>query len=232
MLFRSELGQPYGGFPKELQDIILKGESPITGRPNDHIPAIDFDAEFAKFQLDFPFNEGFLEYLSYKMYPKVYEEFYKTRDLYGDMSKLPTQAFFYGLKPDEEIMINIDEGKDILVKLLFVSEPDEQGLCTVSFDLNGQNRRIKVKNEQVKVSKPQHQKIGKTGDVGTPLQGRLARIMVKSGEVVKANAPLFIIEAMKMESIVSASSAGKILNVVLSEGSLVEQDDLVLTMET
>lgn len=226
--FKGELGQPVGGFPVALQQIILKGETPQTGRPNDYIPAIDFDQEFSVFAKTFPNNAGFLEYLSFKMYPKVYEEFYNTSELYGDMSKLPTQAFFYGLRPDEEIMINIEEGKDILVKLLFVSDPDEQGLCTVSFDLNGQNRRIKVKNNKVLVTKPQNQKVSKTGDVGTPLQGRLARIMVKVGEEIKANAPLFIIEAMKMESIVSAPTAGKIMHIALPEGTLVEQDDLVV----
>lgn len=225
---KGELGQPYGGFPKELQEIVLKGEQPLTGRPNDHLQPIDFEADFKRFQQQFEHQEGFLEYLSWKMYPKVYEEFYQSREQFGDVSKIPTPAFFYGLKSGEEIMINIDEGKDILVKLLFVSEADEQGFCTVSFELNGQTRRIRVKNNKVQVTKPQHQKASKPGDIGAPLQGRLSRILVKPGQEVKKNAPLFVIEAMKMESIVSAPNSGKVQNISLSEGTVVEQDDLVL----
>jgi pyruvate carboxylase len=229
--FKGELGQPYGGFPTELQDLILKGEKPMVGRPNDHIAAIDFDADFNVFQEKFDHNEGFLEYLSYKMYPKVYEEFYEAREKYGKVSAIPTQAFFFGLKPNEEIMIKIEEGKDILVRLLFVSEPDEQGLRTVSFDLNGQTRRIKVKDSTVKVQKIQHAKVNKPSDVGAPLQGRLTRILVKVGDKVVKNQPLFVIEAMKMESIVAASQDGKVLNIALAEGTVVEQDDLVVSME-
>lgn len=229
--FKGELGQPYGGFPQELQKIILKGEAPITGRPNDHIKPIDFDADFKVFAAQFPQNEGFLEYLSYKMYPKVYEEFYIAREQYGDVSKLPSLSFFYGLKPDEEIMVRIDEGKDILVKLLFVSESDEQGFCTVTFDLNGQARRIRVKNNNVKVTKPQYAKAAKAGDVGAPLQGRLTKILVKIGDEVKKNQPLFVIEAMKMESIVAAPAEGKVMSITLQEGTVVEQDDLVVSLE-
>lgn len=228
---RGGLGQPHGGFPQKLQSIVLKGEIPLTGRPNDHLLPIDFEQDFTVFQAKFEHNQGFLEYLSWKMYPKVYEEFYQAREAFGDVSKLPTPAFFYGLKPDEEIMVRIDEGKDILVKLLYVGEPDEQGLCTVTFDLNGQARRIRVKNNTVLVSKPQHQKVGAAGDVGAPLQGRLTRILVKTGDEVKKNQPLFVIEAMKMESIVASTQAGKVLRITLSEGTVVEQDDLVLVVE-
>jgi pyruvate carboxylase len=229
--FKGGLGQPYGGFPKQLQEIILKGEKPIEGRPNDNIAPIEFEADFNIFTDKFPESAGLLDYLSFKMYPKVYEDFYKSQQLYGDISKLATPAFLFGLKQDEEIMINIDEGKDILVKLLFVSEPDELGICTVSFDLNGQQRRLRIKNNKVKVLKQSHAKAGAKGDIGAPLQGKLSRVMVKVGDEVKKNAPLYVIEAMKMESIVSAPYDGKISRVLLSEGTVVEQEDLVLSIE-
>ncbi|MES2795241.1 MAG: pyruvate carboxylase [Bacteroidota bacterium] len=229
--FKGGLGQPYGGFPKQLQEIILKGEKPLEGRPNDSIPPIEFEADFKIFTEKYPESAGFLDYLSFKMYPKVYEDFYNSQLLYGDISKLATPAFLFGLKQDEEIMINIDEGKDILVKLLFVSEPDELGICTVSFDLNGQTRRLRIKNNKVKVTKPQHAKASSKGDIGAPLQGKLSRIMVKEGDEVKKNAPLYVIEAMKMESIVSAPYEGTISRVLLSEGTVVEQEDLVLSVE-
>lgn len=230
--FKGGLGQPYQGFPKQLQEIVLKGEAPLEGRPNDSLKPIDFEKDFAEFKAKFPEAvDGFYDYLSYKMYPKVYEDFYKNQQLYGDLSSVPTPAFFYGLKQDEEIMITIEEGKTIIVKYLYMSEPDESGLRNVTFELNGQARRIKVLDKTIKIERPQHAKASKKGDIGAPLQGRLSRILVKPGDEVKKNAPLYVIEAMKMESIVSAPFEGIIGNVVLNEGTVVEQEDLVLTLE-
>ncbi|MFM1912862.1 MAG: hypothetical protein RIR51_700, partial [Bacteroidota bacterium] len=118
-----------------------------------------------------------------------------------------------------------------IVKFLYASEPDESGLRNIAFELNGQQRRIKVLDKKIKVEKPSHIKAKGKGDIGAPLQGRLSRILVKPGEEVKKNSPLYIIEAMKMESIVSAPFDGIIGNVLLSEGTVVEQDDLVLNLE-
>ena len=230
--FKGGLGQPYQGFPKQLQEIILKGETAYEGRPNDNLAPIDFDKDFAAFVAKFPDNEGgFLDYLSYKMYPKVYEDYYKNQALYGDLTAMPTPAFFYGLKQDEEIMITIEPGKTIIVKYLYMSDPDESGLRNITFELNGQARRLKILDKNIKVERAQHAKAKAKGDIGAPLQGRLSRILVKPGEEVKKNAPLYVIEAMKMESIVSAPFEGIIGNVVLNEGTVVEQEDLVLTLE-
>jgi pyruvate carboxylase len=230
--FKGGLGQPYQGFPKQLQEIILKGETAYEGRPNDNLAPIDFDKDYAAFVAKFPDNEGgFLDYLSYKMYPKVYEDYYKNQALYGDLSAMPTPAFFYGLKQDEEIMITIEPGKTIIVKYLYMSDPDESGLRNITFELNGQARRLKILDKNIKVERAQHAKAKAKGDIGAPLQGRLSRILVKPGEEVKKNAPLYVIEAMKMESIVSAPFEGIIGNVVLNEGTVVEQEDLVLTLE-
>ena len=229
-LMKGILGQPYGGFPENIQKAVLKGELPITGRPNEHLAPIDFDADFTKFQEAFPRNDGFLDYLSYQMYPKVYEDYYKAVDLYGDVSIIPTPAFFYGLKPNEEILVSIAEGKNILVRLLFMSEADASGMRTITFELNGQSRQVQVRDKAQKVVKAQNQKVSKPTDIGSPLQGRLTRILVKVGEEVKKNQPLFVIEAMKMESIVAAQQPGTIRQVLLKENTTVEQDDCVLEM--
>ena len=231
--FRGDLGQPYGGFPEALQRIVLKGEAPITGRPNEHLKPIDFDADFQVFLAKFPQADGFLDYLSWQMYPKVYEDYYKGIAQFGDVSIIPTPAFFYGLKPGEEILIGIDEGKNILVRLQFVSEPDALGMRTITFDLNGQGRQVKVRDKASRVERVANAKVGKSGeaamgDVGSPLQGRLTKIMVKPGDVVTKNQPLFVIEAMKMESIVAAPVPGTVKQVLLKEGAVVEQDDWVV----
>ncbi|MFD2570129.1 pyruvate carboxylase [Spirosoma soli] len=228
--FKGELGQPVGGFPQDIQQAVLKGEEPITGRPNEHLKPIDFDQDFTSFKEKYPNNDGFVDYLSYQMYPKVYEEYYKANDQYGDVSVIPTPAFFYGLKENEEILINIEEGKNILVRLLFMSEPDEYGMRTITFELNGQSRQVQVRDKASKVEKAINPKVSKDGDVGAPLQGRLTRILVKEGDAVKKNQPLFVIEAMKMESIVAAQKEGKVAKIVLQEGTVVEQDDCVVEL--
>ncbi len=228
--FKGELGQPVGGFPADVQRVVLKGEEPITGRPNEHLAPIDFDADFDTFKAKFPLNDGFLDYLSYQMYPKVYEEYYRANEQYGDVSIIPTPAFFYGLKENEEILVRIAEGKNILVRLLFMSEADDQAMRTITFELNGQSRQVKVRDKASKVERAQNQKVGKAGDVGAPLQGRLTRILIKPGDVVKKNQPLFVIEAMKMESIVAATTEGTVKQVILKEGAVVEQDDWVVEL--
>jgi len=232
-LMKGLLGQSPGGFPADIQRVVLKGEEPLTGRPNEHLAPINFDEDFEKFRQQYPQNEGFTDYLSYQMYPKVYDEYYKAREEFGEVSIIPTPAFLYGLKENEEILIEIAEGKNILVRLLFKSEPDELGQRTITFELNGQSRQVKVRDKSLKVDKVQNSKVSKEGakaghEVGTPLQGRLTRILVKPGDIVKKNQPLFIIEAMKMESIVAAPAPGTVKQVLLRENTTVEQDDWVI----
>jgi pyruvate carboxylase len=229
-LMKGILGQPVGGFPEEVQRVVLKGEKPITVRPNEYIEPIDFDADFKAFQEKYPNSDGFLDYLSHRMYAKVYDEYYNANQQYGDVSIIPTPAFFYGLKENEEILIAIEEGKNILVRLLFKSEPDEFGVRTITFELNGQSRQVRVRDKASKVEKAINAKVSKASDVGAPLQGRLTRILVKVGDAVKKNQPLFVIEAMKMESIVAAPREGQITQILLKEGTVVEQDDWVVEL--
>ena len=232
-LMKGMLGQSPGGFPENIQRVVLKGEAPLTGRPNEHLASINFDEDFEKFRVQYPQSEGFTDYLSYQMYPKVYDEYYKAREEFGEVSIIPTPAFLYGLKENEEILIEIAEGKNILVRLLFKSEADDMGMRTITFELNGQSRQVKVRDKSLKVDKLQNAKVSKDAakagqEIGTPLQGRLTRILVKPGDMVKKNQPLFVIEAMKMESIVAAPVAGTVKQVLLRENTTVEQDDWVV----
>ena len=230
-LFRGDLGQPVGGFPKKLQKIILKGEKAFTDRPNKHLEPIDFHLEFEQFQQKFPENTTFLDFLSYQLYPKVFEEYYIYKQVYGEVWYLPTLSFFYGLKQDEETLVEIANGKSIIIKMLFVSEPDPDGMRTVSFELNGQTRRIKVRDHSFKATRPVHRKAQGDHEIGAPLQGRIAKIHVSKGENVMENDLLFVIEAMKMETSVTAVAAGKVKSIHLEAGTIVEQDDLVVEMQ-
>lgn len=227
--FRGDLGQPYGGFPKELQILVLKGEKPFSDRPNAHLKPIDFQNDFQFFQKQFP-EANFLDFISYCFYPKVFQEYYDRREKYGDVWSIPTLPFFYGLKPNEEILIEIAIGKNIIVKFLYAGKPNEDGITTVAFELNGQTRRIGVKDNSVKVEKEVHEKVKADGQVGAPLQGKLSSILVKEGEEVNKNTPLFIIEAMKMESTVTAPRKGMVSRIALQENTMVEQDDLIVEL--
>ncbi|WP_143310835.1 pyruvate carboxylase [Chitinophaga vietnamensis] len=229
--FRGDLGIPHGGFPKDLQRIVLKGEAPLKGKPNDHLPPVDFDADFAAFQLKYP-HATFLDYLSYQMFPKVFDEYYHHAMTFGNVEAIPTPAFFYGLKPGEEILITLSKGKTIIVKLVYILPADESGMRTVVFELNGYARRVQIRDRAVTNLKPLNRKVEDPGkEIGAPLQGKLSRLMIRPGDQVKANMPLFIIEAMKMETTVTATRNAIVKAVHLKEGSMVQQDDLVVEME-
>lgn len=229
-LFRGDLGQPEGGFPKDLQKIILKDEQPYTDRPNAHLAPIDFDAELIEFKAEFGKYVTETDLLSYKLYPKVFRNYYEHQEEFGDVKNIPTLAFFYGLKPNEEIMVEIANGKKVIVQYLNMTEPNSSGQRVVFFKLNGQSRSIVVKDESIKVTKAAHTKATKDNEVGSPLQGNLSKILVKAGDTVEANQPLFIIEAMKMESTITSPMAGTVTKVYLGERTLVEQDDLVIEL--
>jgi pyruvate carboxylase len=230
-LFRGELGQPVGGFPEKLSKIILKGEKPFTDKPNKHLEPIDFKKEMEAFKKKFDGHEDEADLLAYLLYPKVYEDFYKHQQKFGEVGYIPTLAFFYGMKNGEEILVEISEGKTIIIKLLYISEPNEEGLRTVSFELNGQTRRIKIKDNSAKVDKVTNQKISSDNEIGAPLQGKLASVKVKAGDEVTENTALFVIEAMKMESSITAPRAGVVKEVHLKSGDMVQQDDLVVSLE-
>ncbi len=230
-LFIGNLGQVEGGFPSKLSKLILKNEKPFSGRPNDHLEPVDFDKEFSDFQEKFGNCSSILDFLSYMMYPKVYEDFYKHQDEYGNVSAIPTTAFFYGLKQRDEVTVKLGQGKVILIRLLYVSQPDAAGIRTVTFDLNGQTRSITIRDESVVSTQKVNRKAIEENEIGTPILGRLSAIMVKEGQTVEKDAPLFVIEAMKMESTITAPFAGTIKKIHLEVGEILEQGDLVIEFE-
>ncbi|ANE52922.1 pyruvate carboxylase [Flavisolibacter tropicus] len=232
-MFKGDIGQPVGGFDPTLQKIVLKDIKPYTDRPNEHLKPIDMDAEFERFQHRFGDDVTYTDLLSYMLYPKVFEEYYQKRKEYGDVWHIPTLNFFYGLKDDEETLIEIDKGKSILVRLLTCSEPDEDGKRKVFMRLNGQTRIIEIKDQSLKVVVQENEKAdpGNRKHIGSPLQGKLSQLLIKEGEEVRANQPLFIIEAMKMETTITATEKGVVNRVVLQPGKMVKADDLVLEIQ-
>ncbi len=235
--FRGDLGQPPGGFPKQLQKLVLKDKKPYTNRPNAHLKPVDFDKEFEEFKLKF--NEKDLgrpidiaDFLSYKMYPKVFEDTFKKWTEFGFVSRIPTKNFFYGMEQNEETIIDFAPGKSIIVRLLTVGSAKENGMCTVFFKVNGQTRNIEVLDRSLNIKKEENLKVeaGNPKQIGAPLQGMLSKIFVKKGQTVKKNEPLFVIEAMKMETTITASSDVEVKNISLKEGVRVSADDLVVVL--
>lgn len=235
--FKGDLGQPVGGFPEKIQKIILKGEKPYTDRPNAHLEPVDFEKEFKEFQKIFSDDMDrvleFTDFLSYKLYPKVFTDTYNHHLKYGSVFNLPTKNFFYGMEPGEEIVVELDRGKTLLITLVSVGITDDDGMATVFFKVNGQTRNIQVRNEDVKVVNVAHQKADKSDEkqIGAPLQGSLTDILVKKGDKVKKNQPLFIIEAMKMETTVTANAEGEVGKIQLKPGIMVYADDLVVELK-
>lgn len=230
-LFKGDLGQMPGGFPQELSKIILKGQKPYTDKPNAHLKPVDFEKEFKAFQKEFDIYCDELDFLSYQLYPKVFKDFYQHWLKYGAVWHLPTKAFFFGLKQNEECFVEIGKGKHIIIKMLYIAEPEDTGMRKVYFELNGQTRVIDVRDQNLKAAKPTNRKVDGEHQVGAPLQGRIAEVKVKVGDKVKENQPLFVIEAMKMETTVSSPESGIVKAVYLTGGSMVEQDDLVVELE-
>jgi pyruvate carboxylase len=236
--FKGDLGQPVGGFPKDLQKLILKDEKPYTDRPNAHIEPLDIDAAYKDFKKIFendlsrPIN--FTDFLSYKLYPKVFTDTYNQHLKYDSLINLPTKNFFYGMERGEEITVELDKGKTLLISLDSIGKPNDNGMVTVYFKVNGQGRYVQIKDESIKVSTIENIKVdkGNATEIGAPLQGMLSTILVRKGEKVSKNQPLFIIEAMKMETTITAIANGTIKKIQLKEGIMVNTEDLVIRLDS
>ncbi|MCB0697911.1 MAG: pyruvate carboxylase subunit B, partial [Chitinophagaceae bacterium] len=231
--FMGVLGQPEGGMPKDLQKIILKDKVPFTDRPNKHLEPVDFEKELAEFKTQFGDDLELCDFLSYKLYPKVYENYLKFYREYGDVSVVPTPLFLYGMKMGQDATIEIVKGKTLLIRLLSIGDVNDAGKRTVFFKLNGQTRNIEVADRSVKVERVENRKAEKDNDnhISAPLQGMLSKILVKKGDKAKKNQPLFVIEAMKMETVITASKDCTISTIELTEGTLVNTNDLVVMID-
>ncbi|MCB0321426.1 MAG: biotin/lipoyl-binding protein, partial [Bdellovibrionales bacterium] len=227
---RGDLGQPPKGFPIQFQKSVLKEEVPISGRPNDHLTPCDLEEEFLVHQERFPLKPRFVDYLSSKLYPKVFEEFVAHLSQFGDVSSIPTPAFFFGMTPGQEVRVEISQGKKLIVEFEYVTEPDGDGMRMAYFRLNGETRGVQVFDETLGVTRRTHRKVTSANEVGAPLQGKLSSLYVKVGDHVQKGDPLFVIEAMKMETSVDAPFCGSVLELPITSGTLVETNDLIVAL--
>jgi len=230
-LFSGKLGQMEGGFPPELASMVLKGKKPMSGPPGEALDPMDFEADFAAFKEEFDDSLTELDFLSYEMYPEVFRGYYEHQKEFGDVHYLPTRAFFYGLGQGDEIVVKLQRGKTIVIRYIYRSHTDENGFCRVTFDLNGQARSVQIRDETVVPRTVAHRKALERTEIGSPLMGRLASVLVDVGDVVEKDTPVFVIEAMKMETTITAPFASTIKAVHLQAGELVGQGDLIIELE-
>ncbi|HKJ03985.1 MAG TPA: pyruvate carboxylase [Geopsychrobacteraceae bacterium] len=230
--FKGMIGQPYGGFPEKLQKIILKDEQPLTCRPGELLEPVDFAAK--KDQLEKQLGQQVTErdVLSAVLYPGVLEEFLRHRQKYSDTSFLPTPVFFYGLDVGDEVSIDIQAGKTLIVKLNAIGRVHENGTRNIYFELNGEPRQVTVADLAVETegssvkADPDDSR-----QIGAPMPGKIFKLLVAVGDEVKKGDTLLSTEAMKMETNIKAKKGGVVKEVLFAEGAQVGQDDLLVLLE-
>jgi pyruvate carboxylase len=229
--FEGRLGPPPGGFPEPLRKRVLRGRPGIEGRPGASLPPVDFARarqDLAK-QIGRPVSDD-RELVSYLLYPRVFPELVAHQNRYSDTSVLPTPVFFHGMEPGEEVSIDIERGKTLIVKFLTVGEAHADGTRTVFFELNGQPREAIVLDRSLgktgrekRLAEP-----GNPAHVGAPMPGLVVRVLARPEDQVKPGQKLFGLEAMKMETTVYADREGTVAEVLVTPGTQVEAGELLL----
>lgn len=231
-MMRGDLGQPPGGWPHALQKKVLKDEAPIVVRPGALLPPADLVALRAEAEKKCGRQLSEEEFASCLMYPKVFSEFVTLSRRYGPVSVLPTPTFFYGMTPGEEISVEIERGKALVVRLLTLSEADEEGQVKVFFELNGQQRIIRVPNRKLaaKVVGRRKAEEGNEAHIAAPMPGLVATVAVRPELQVKAGDVIATLEAMKMEMALHAPRDGVVREVLVSAGHPVDAKDLMVVL--
>ncbi|MEZ6141338.1 MAG: pyruvate carboxylase [Zavarzinella sp.] len=231
--FEGRLGQPPGGFPPELQKKILRDKQPMTERFGVVLPPVDFDKLKQELTTQFDHEPTEQEVSSHLMYPKVFQDLVSHQNQYSDTSILPTRTFFYGMDAGEEISVDIEAGKTLIIKFLTMGDVDD-GQRLVFFELNGQPREVAVPdNKAAKAGTPSKRKaeVGNPKHVGAPMPGAVVAIAVKAGEKVKVGQKLLTLEAMKMETTINAEVAATIAEVCVRQKDSVDGGDLLIVYQ-
>jgi pyruvate carboxylase len=232
-LFRGDIGQPAGGFPKQLQAKILGSQVADTSRPGERLPPVDLEQSRTDLQAKMPRPLTDYEFASWLMYPKVFTDYMADRVHYGDTSVLPTRAFFYGLEAGEEITVDLEKGKHLIIRYVASSDAHDDGTRTVFFELNGQPRSVKVPDRGKVAKRPPRRKAeaDHPHEIGAPMPGTIATVNVVAGHRAARGEVLVTIEAMKMETSVRAERDGIVKEVVARPGQQVDAKDLLIVFE-
>jgi pyruvate carboxylase len=231
-MMRGDLGQPAGGWPQALQKKVLKDIKPLTTRPGATMPAMDLAAERKKLSATLGREATDTQFASYLMYPKVFLDYAKDRANFGDCAILPTPVFFYGMEPGDEVSVDIERGKTLIVRFVALSEVRDDGTRQVFFELNGQPRSIVVTDRSQVAKRPPQRKVepGNAKHVGAPMPGTIATVKAIVGLKVVKGDLLLTMEAMKMETSVRAEADGTVAEVLVKPGVQVDAKDLLVVL--
>jgi pyruvate carboxylase len=231
--FEGRLGQPPGGFPKLLQKRILRDRKPMRGRPGATLPPAHFDEVKAELEKKLRHTVDMRDVVSYVLYPRVFLDYAEHQRKYSDTSVLPTAPFFHGMQPGEEISVDIEEGKTLIIKFLTVGDPHPDGRRLVFFELNGQPREVLVLDKSLASEERVRPKADPANPlhVAAPMPGLVVSVTAAPGEQVAAGQKLFTLEAMKMETSVHAERAARVAEVLVAPGTQVDAGDLLLRLE-
>ncbi|MFC4798078.1 pyruvate carboxylase [Neobacillus sp. GCM10023253] len=231
-LFEGYLGQPHGGFPEELQKVILKGKKPLEVRPGELLEPVDFNTLQEELYEELGRQVTDFEIISYALYPKVFMEYAKTTELYGDISVLDTPTFLYGMRLGEEIEVEIETGKTLIVKLVSIGQPQADGTRVIYFELNGQPREVVIKDESIKAKVVSRLKGDPKNEnhISASMPGTVIKVLVEKGEKVERGDHLMITEAMKMETTVQAPFSGVVKDIYALNGDSIQTGDLLIEL--
>jgi pyruvate carboxylase len=231
-MMRGDLGRPEGGWPEGIQKKVLKGQKPLAERPGAALKPLDLAAERKKLDEKLGREATDTQFASYLMYPKVFLDYARDRAAYGDCAILPTPVFFYGMEPGEEVSVDIERGKTLIVRFIAVSEVRDDGTRQVFFELNGQPRSIVVSDRSQVAKRPPQRKMeaGNARHVGAPMPGTIATVKAVAGAKVAKGDLLLTMEAMKMETSVRAETDGTVAEVLAKPGMQVDAKDLLVVL--
>ncbi len=232
--FEGMMGQPEGGFPKDLQKVVLKDRKPITCRPGELLPPEDFEADKKHIQEDLGLEGTDREVISYAIYPKVFDDYYKSIEKEGSFRYMGSDIFFHSLSEGETCEVKLGEGKVLIVKLQEVRPVDADGMREAVFEINGNRRVIKIKDKDVTVNSHNSVLYANESDpleIGANIPGNIIKVLVKEGDKVEANQPIAVIEAMKMETNILAIAAGTVEKIYVSEGQQVKAGEMVAKLK-
>lgn len=231
--FEGFMGKPHGGFPAKMQEIVLKGREPIHCRPGELLESVNFEA--AQQELENQFGRSFnaRDVLSYVLYPNVFKEYTQHQVLYSDTSVMDTPTFFYGLNVGEETAVEIEEGKTLMIKLTAIGDVLEDGTRMVYFELNGQPREVRVRDESVPAAAAARPKVtpGEPGQVGATMPGKVLEVFFATGDAVTKGQAVIVTEAMKMETTLQSPCDGVVVEVLAKKGDAIESGDLLMVIE-
>ena len=236
--FKGMMGQPEGGFPERLQKLVLKGEEPITVRPGELLEPEDFDKISKYLEEKYKFKASRKDMLSYALYPDVFEDYIKFVLEYGDVSRMGSDVYFHGLNEGETSEIEVAEGRTLIVQLIEIGKLDEEGNRTLIYEINGNRREIKIKdNKAVERNVSAGGSLSAMADpsnkleIGSSIPGTVIKVLVEPGQKVKEGESLIVIEAMKMETNIVASCDGEVEEVLAEEGKQVKSGQLVVKLK-